>query len=120
MDSMFYQCKSLLKIYLNSFNTENLLSFSYMFYECHSIESLNLSSFITSQIKNINFMLYNCKNLKILDIRNFYFNNIDSQNDLSNGWIFFISGCHKLNFVNMKYCTESNLKIIKILFQILN
>ena len=50
---MFYQCKSLLTIYLNSFNTENLLSSSYMFYECHSIESLNLSSFITSQIKNI-------------------------------------------------------------------
>ena len=55
-------------------------------------------------------MLYNCKNLKILDIRNFYFNNLDSESDLSNGWIFFISGCHKLNFVNMKYCPESNLK----------
>ena len=103
MDSMFYQCKSLLKIYLNSFNTENLLSFSYMFYECHSIESLNLSSFITSRIKNINFMFYNCKNLKILDIRNFYFNNLDSESDLSNGWLFFISGCPKLNYVNMKY-----------------
>ena len=90
---MFYQCKSLLKIYLNSFNTKNLRSSSYMFYECHSIESLNLSSFITSQIKN---------NLKILDIRNFYFNNLDSESDLSNGWLFFISGCPKLNYVNMK------------------
>ena len=110
MDSMFYQCKSLLKIYLNSFNTKNLRSSSYMFYECHSIELLNLSSFIASQIKNINFMFYNCKNLKILDIRNFYFNNLDSESDLSNGWIFFFFFFHKLNYVNMKYCTESNLK----------
>ena len=110
MDLMFYQCKSLLSIYLNSFKTENLKSSSYMFYECHSIESLNLSSFTTSQILNINFMFYNCKSLKILDISNFYFNNLDSNSDLSNGWLFFIYGCPKLNFVNMKYCTESNLK----------
>ena len=107
---MFYQCSSLKSIYFNDFNTTNLQSASYMFYECRSIVSLNLSFFNTPQILNMTYMFYNCKNLKVLDISNFDFNKLNGQDSLLTGWFFFIYGCTKLEYVNMKYSVESNTK----------
>ena len=61
---MFKGCKSLTKINLSNFNTQNVTDMGYMFYECSSLTSIYLSNFNTQNATNMNNMFTGCNYLK--------------------------------------------------------
>ena len=72
MDIMFGGCYSLKSIkFPEIFNTSKVKSINSLFYDCISLIVLNLSSFDTSKITDMRYTFYNCYNLKYLDIPNF-------------------------------------------------
>ena len=71
MNSMFYECSSLVSLDLSSFNTSNVTNMMMMFDGCSKLESINLSSFNTSKVENMRQMFYRCSLLESLDISNF-------------------------------------------------
>ena len=61
MEYMFYSCKNLKKLYLNSFNTENCKNFFNIFGECNDdlkiyLNPLNNSEFIKEIEKYVNIV----------------------------------------------------------------
>ena len=51
MSYMFKECKSLTKINLSNFNTQNVDDMSYMFNVCKSLTNMNLSNFILKMFR---------------------------------------------------------------------
>ena len=47
-----------------------------MFFDCTSLVSLDLNSFDTSRVTNTNTMFLNCSNLASIDLRNVYFSSV--------------------------------------------
>lgn len=67
MSSMFYDCFSLEKLNLSSFDTLSLSSVTDMFYNCTGITFLDLSGFNMNNILHtLSYWLPECKNLQIL------------------------------------------------------
>ena len=56
---MFYDCTSLEKIDLSSFDTSRVTNMHAMFYDCVSLKSLDLSNFNASQVTDVENLLYN-------------------------------------------------------------
>jgi surface protein len=53
---MFSYCKSLTKLDLSNFNTDNVINMSYMFTFCTSLESLDLSNFNSNDNTDIKYI----------------------------------------------------------------
>ena len=53
MDMMFFQCNSLEKLNVSSFDTSNVESMAEMFAECESLGELDVNHFDTSKIENM-------------------------------------------------------------------
>ena len=49
---MFFKCSSLVKLNLNSFNTDKVSDMSWMFYGCSSLKELNIDNFNFNNVKN--------------------------------------------------------------------
>ena len=73
---MFSNCKSLTKLNLSNFNTQNVNTKQYMFYHCNLLISLDLSNFNTKNVTNMNFMFSNCNSLVSVDLSNFNIRNV--------------------------------------------
>ena len=66
MSNMFEECKSLEKLNVSSFNTNNVEFMPNMFSGCSSLEEINLSSFKADNVE-IDQMFYGCFSLKKLN-----------------------------------------------------
>lgn len=77
MVGMFFDCQSLVDLYLAMINTNNVKSFNSLFYNCKNLKNIivNPSIFKTSKVNNYEKTYYNClslktnKNLKATDIK---------------------------------------------------
>jgi len=98
---MFACCKSLIKIDLSNFNTENVTNISHMFRESESIVSINLSGFNTEKVENMDSMFDDCKSLFSLDLSSFKTKNVKSINSMF--W----------NCISLKYLNISNFNLEK-------
>ena len=67
---MFYNCKGLKSINMNSHSSRKISDMSYMFYNCNSLESVNLANFDIDNILNIDlsYMFYNCHKLTTITL----------------------------------------------------
>ena len=70
---MFYGCKSLKKLNIDNFNTNNITDIG-MFYECSSLKELNLDNFNTNNVNNIYRLFYGSSDELENKIRNLYLN----------------------------------------------
>ena len=133
LEGTFFGCKSLKSLDLSMFDTSNVRTMSSMFYDCSSLTSLDLSTFVTRYVSYMENMFNGCNKLKYVDISNF-------DTSLTESMINLFYGCHNLiyinftNFVegsftfienifeqvpeNLKYCTDDEEKIAKIIGQL--
>ena len=65
---MFANCKKIIKLNFNSFNTYFVKNMKYMFYKCTNLEEINLLSFDTTNVIDMSYIFYECENLFNLDI----------------------------------------------------
>ena len=75
--------KSLERLNLNNFNTNNVTDMSLMFGICSSLKELNLNNFNTNNVTNMSWMFCGCSSLKELNLNNFNTNNV------TNMWYMF-------------------------------
>ena len=71
MYRMFHNCKSLIHLNLNDFDTKNVTSMFQMFDGCVEIISLNLSSFDVNKVESMSNMFTNCYELESIDLSSF-------------------------------------------------
>ena len=83
MESMFGGCENLVKVDLSSFNTQNVENMACMFSGCKSLIKVDLLSFNTQNLKEVEFMFYECENLIKVD-----FSSFNTQNLKKNGNCF--------------------------------
>ena len=84
---MFYYNESLNKvIFLEGFNTENVIFMFSMFAFCSSLTDLNLSKFNTGEVVNIRYMFVGCKKLEKLNLSSFdEANSLEGLNEMFKG-----------------------------------
>ena len=129
MESIFYNCKSLQSIDVSCFNTTLVTHFHYMFYRCESLKYLDVSNFNTTSMDCIHNMFIGCTSLISLKLFKFLntktvllfnaFTNCKNLISLDLSTLQIISpntqmkemfyGCEKLEFVNLKKATISNV-----------
>ena len=76
---MFYNCSSLTKLNLSSFNTFNVKDMKRMFEKCSSLTSLDLSSFNTQNVISMAFMFNDCSSLKTINLSSFEATNANTE-----------------------------------------
>ena len=96
MKYMFYKCNNLKNINLSSFITKNVTDMSGMFYECNSLENLDLSSFNTKNVTNMNYMFYKCNLLKGLNVSHFETNKVSNMT-------YMFADCSKIEKITLYY-----------------
>lgn len=70
--SMFYSCKSLVKLDLSLLNMNKVTNASYMFYYCTSLTTIiGIDSFYSTDTCDTSYMFYYCKSLTEIDLKNF-------------------------------------------------
>ena len=99
---MFSLCKSLTKINLSNFNSENITDMTGMFYGCQSLTNINFSNFNTKNVTNMNYMFHGCSSLVDLNLSNFI---TEKVTDLSN----MFTNCFSLTNVNFFNCNTKNV-----------
>ena len=60
MNSMFKDCSSLKKLYINNFITNNVRYMDLMFYKCSSLKELNINNFNTNNLIIMMYMFSYC------------------------------------------------------------
>ena len=72
---MFMNCKSLIRIDLSNFNSNNIIDMSNLFFNCTSLRAIELNNFRTNNVYNIKNMFRNCTTLISVDLSSFRTNN---------------------------------------------
>ena len=85
VESMFYECSSLISLDLSNFNISNVENMDCMFSGCSSLTNLNLSNFNTSNVKYMGAMFYECSSLISLDLSNFNTSNVVDMQSMFSG-----------------------------------
>ena len=99
LSHMFYGCKSLTKLNLHSFNTQNVTNMEYMFYKCSSLTKLNLSTFNTEKVTNMAYMFGGdykggCSSLRSINLSSFNTENVTYMQYM----FYWCSGLKKIKF----------------------
>ena len=81
---MFGECKNIININFQNFNTKDVTNMSFMFYECSNLASLDLSSFDTGSVTNMNNMFDECSNLANLDLSSFDTHSVTNMSNMFN------------------------------------
>ena len=89
MNSMFYNCYSLVSIPL--LDTSSVTNMNSMFYNCYSLVSIPLLD--TSSVTNMNSMFYNCYSLVSIPL-------LDTSSVTNMSYVF--SSCYSFVYVSLK------------------
>ena len=109
MSSMFENCKSLIKVDLSSFNSQNIIDMSDMFGGCKSLIKVDLSSFNTKNVTNMSGMFAGCKNLIKADLSSFNTENVTNMS-------FMFSNCVNSIKVDLSSFNIQNITNLSIMF----
>ena len=107
---LFHGCKSLIRLDLSYFKTENVTSMCYMFCDCTNLKSLDLSNFNTSDVSDMSNMFANCKKLKSLDISSFNTSNATNIDNIFNGCNIEELNINQQDKNLVEYLTKYNIK----------
>ena len=99
MGGMFYCCNSIKFLDLNNFDTHSVINMNGMFNGCNSLEKLNINNFNISLVTNYTGIFQNCEKLNILNLYNSNFFSVDNFENMF------------INYINMTYCINENIKI---------
>ena len=72
MENMFWNCESLIKVDLSSFNTQNVTTMENMFWNCKSLIKIDLSSFNTQNVAFMRNIVRDCETLIKIRRENLY------------------------------------------------
>ena len=110
MNSMFYNCISLIKIEFISIDTSKVKNMNFMFLECKSLEYIDFSNFDTSNVEKMNGMFQHCSKLKeIKGINNINTSKVKSMNGM-------FEGCKSLEYLDLSNFDTSNVEEMKWMF----
>ena len=111
LSNMFYNCKSLVKVYMPSLVDNRIVKMSAMFKECHSLENINFpNSFNSGNITNMSNLFYNCNSLKTIDLKSFNTGNVRKMHGL-------FSGCASLTKIDLSSFNTENVDDMSNLFE---
>ena len=98
MSNMFNECSFLKEVnFLPSFNTKNVIDISKMFSNCYCLENINLSSFNTGNVRNMSKIFSGCKSLTNIKLSSSF--NTKEVEDMSN----MFDGCKQLKEIDLTY-----------------
>ena len=106
---MFAGCNNIIKINLNSFNSEYVTNMKYMFYKCNNLKNINLSSFITKNVTDMSGMFYECNSLENLDLSSF-----DTKNVINMSYMFY--KCNSLKGLNVSHFDTNKVSNMSYMF----
>ena len=109
MKCMFYQLHTIQNLNLTNFDTSKVTDMSYMFYECQNISYLDLSVLKTSSVEDISVMFYGCYNLERLDLTNFDTRQVTNMEHM-------FHNCYSLNYLNLSSFNTTNVESMTYLF----
>ena len=134
--NMFKDCKQIVNMNFDNFDTSTVLDMSYMFSDCLILTSLDLKYFKTSLVKDMNNMFKNCQELKHLNLENFDTSQVTNMNsmfymckvlasiDLSSFRVPLVknmnnmfNGCQKLRFLDLSSFDPSSLTTMSSAFK---
>ena len=82
MNNMFEDCKSLTRLDLRGFNTENVTVMNAMFYKCGSLTTLDLSGWKNDKVTEMGGMFADCASLSSLDLSDFNTSNVTNMRSM--------------------------------------
>ena len=106
---MFAYCNALENLNISAFNTENGSSFGNMFLDCFSLKSLDVSSFNTSNARSLYGMFSGCKQLRTLDVSGFKTSSVTAF-----GYMFY--DCHNLAHIDVSKFDLSSAEDVSDMF----
>lgn len=95
MNDLFNNCKGLVSVEFNNFNTKKVETMSQMFAECYSLKAINLDSFDTKNVKSMYAMFTFCISLPEIEISHFNVENLENCSEM------FV-GCKSLEEIDIK------------------
>lgn len=108
-DYMFYNCKNLIELDFNHFDTSNITTMSWMFSGCEELANLDLSDFNTSAVTDMGGMFSGCKGLTSLDLSHF-----DTGSVTTMSWMF--SDCVGLTSLDLSHFDTSGVTNMSLMF----
>ncbi|MBR0491019.1 MAG: BspA family leucine-rich repeat surface protein [Clostridia bacterium] len=117
MKGMFRMCTSITSLDLRSFDTKNVIDFSYMFYGSWHIGKVNMSlteikgleNFNTSKAEYIDNMFGMCANLTEINVTNFDTSNVTSMQSL-------FMGCSSITELDISNFNTNNVTMMSQIF----
>ena len=106
---MFGECKNIININFQNFNTKDVTNMSFMFYECSNLANLNLSSFDTGSVTNMSSMFYKCSNLANLDLSSFDTHSVTNMSNM-------FDECSRIAKLNLSSFDTKNVTNMKAMF----
>ena len=115
VNSMFFNCNSLTSVKLEKFYA-NFTNMSYMFYNCEALVSLNLQNIrqdsnLITKKRTMKGMFQNCKSLYSLNLNSYFY----TQN-VEIMWDMF-KGCSKLSFLYINNFDTSQVTDMESMFE---
>ena len=109
MAKMFYDCSSLKEINLSNFNTNNVINMWSMFSNYSSLKDINLSSFNTKNVTSMTCMFYKCSSLTNINLSNFNTNNVTNMSGM-------FCECSSLKILNLSNFNTNNVDNMDYIF----
>ena len=109
MSSMFYDCSSMEKLNLASFDTSNVTDMYCMFHGCQSLTSLDVSHFNTDNVTNMSGMFSDCKLITLLEVSEW-----NTDNATHMGALF--GNCESLTSLDLSKWNTNNVKYMNGMF----
>ena len=110
LQGLFVNCVDIESIYVDEWNTCNVIDMSYMFYGCKSLVEIRLFKNV-SNVLNFSNMFYNCLNLK-------YVSNIENWNVLkANLFTYMFYNCVMLYELDLSKWNVKNKQTIDYMFK---
>ena len=102
MDSMFYDCFSLVTIKFSNLNTKNVKSMLAMFHCCYSLYSLDFSHLDLRNVENMYKFCYECHSLTLTNFTNMRTLNVTSYTGM-------FEGCWRLTSLELANFRTKNI-----------
>ena len=99
---MFYNCKNLVSVDVEGFDTSSITDMSYMFYGCSSLTSIDVSGFDTGNVTDMRYMFGGCSNLISIDLSGFDTGNVTDMQ-------YMFGGCSNLTDIDLSGFDTSNV-----------
>jgi surface protein len=112
MEKMFLDCKSLISVDLQGFNTKNVINMEYMFGRNYFLDTINIDSFDLTNTKKAASMFFLCQSLKKVALKNENINGKSSSIDMSG----MFEKCYSLTDIDLTNFERKKIEKIQFMF----